>query len=147
MLNQILNNLLSNAIKFHQRGRIHITVEIQEQTTDTITLAFTVTDTGMGIPAESIGYIFDSFSQASQDTSRRFGGTGLGLTICKQLLQLQGGDITVQSTVGEGSQFRFHLPFGINHTPAIEAPIQTGKTEHEYPLARANRYWLLKTMK
>jgi signal transduction histidine kinase len=133
-LNQILNNLLSNAIKFTNEGRIHITVNIQEQTTDTITLTFTITDTGVGIPAESIAYIFDSFSQASQDISRRFGGTGLGLTICKQLLQLQGGDITVQSTVGQGTSFQFFLPFGINNTPVTEAPAQTGKPEHEYPL-------------
>jgi signal transduction histidine kinase len=134
-LNQVLNNLLSNAIKFTNEGRIHLTVAIQEQSADAITLLFTVTDTGTGIPAESISSIFDSFSQASQDISRRFGGTGLGLTICKQLLQLQGGDISVQSMVGKGSSFQFCLPFGIQHTPALETPAQTNKPEHEYPLA------------
>jgi signal transduction histidine kinase len=133
-LNQILNNLLSNAIKFTNEGRINITVAIKEQTTDTITLTFTVTDTGVGIPEESIAWIFDSFSQASQDISRRFGGTGLGLTICKQLLQLQGGDISVQSTVGEGSSFQFFLPFGISDTPVAEIPAQASKPEYDYPL-------------
>jgi signal transduction histidine kinase len=133
-LNQIMNNLLSNAIRFTNEGRINITVAIQEQTIDTITLTFTVSDTGVGIPEESIAWIFDSFSQASQDISRRFGGTGLGLTICKQLLQLQGGDISVQSTVGEGSSFQFYLPFGISDTPAIEIPAQASKPEYEFPL-------------
>jgi CheY-like chemotaxis protein len=134
-LNQILNNLLSNAIKFTNEGHIQITVTIQEQMADNITLLFTVTDTGVGIPAESIAYIFDSFSQASQDISRRFGGTGLGLTICKQLLQLQGGDISVKSTVGKGTSFQFYLPFGINlnFIPAVTA--DTNKQEYEYPLA------------
>ncbi|WP_165760459.1 ATP-binding protein [Niastella populi] len=133
-LNQILNNLLSNAIKFTTEGHINITVAIQKQTVDTMTLAFTITDTGVGIPEDSITYIFDSFSQASQDISRRFGGTGLGLTICKQLLQLQGGDISVQSAVGKGSSFQFYLPFDINNTPAAEMPALPGKPEHDHPL-------------
>jgi signal transduction histidine kinase len=134
-LNQILNNLLSNAIKFTNQGQIQITVTIREQTTDDITLLFTVTDTGVGIPAESIAYIFDSFSQASHDISRRFGGTGLGLTICKQLLQMQGGDITVQSTVGKGASFQFFLRFGINHNPVPDTTANTNNSAYEYPLA------------
>jgi signal transduction histidine kinase len=134
-LNQILNNLLSNAIKFTNEGHIQITVAIQEQTADNITLLFTVTDTGVGIPAESIAYIFDSFSQASHDISRRFGGTGLGLTICKQLLQLQGGDISVKSNVGKGASFQFWLPFGINLNFIPIATADAGKQEYEYPLA------------
>lgn len=134
-LNQILNNLLSNAIKFTNEGHIQIAIAAKEQTADTITLLFTVTDTGTGIPAESIDYIFDSFSQASHDISRRFGGTGLGLTICKQLLQLQGGDISVKSTVGKGASFQFYLPFGINHNPVPDIAIDTSKQQYEYPLA------------
>jgi signal transduction histidine kinase len=134
-LNQILNNLLSNAIKFTNEGQIQITVAIQEQTADNIMLLFTITDTGVGIPAESIAYIFDSFSQASQDISRRFGGTGLGLTICKQLLQLQGGDIYVKSTVGKGTSFQFNLPFGINLNFTPVASVDTNKQENEFPLA------------
>ncbi|MFL5747461.1 MAG: ATP-binding protein [Niastella sp.] len=137
-LNQVLNNLISNAIKFTNKGGIHINVQIQEQTADTIVVCFKVTDTGMGIPEESIGYIFDSFSQASLDTTRRFGGTGLGLTICKQLLQLQGGDISVTSTVGQGSTFQFYLPYGVTSKQAPDVPAPTGTQEYNNLLAGKN---------
>ena len=134
-LSQILNNLLSNAIKFTNHGQIDVAVRIQEQTTDTIVVSFEVTDTGVGIPAESLPYIFDSFSQAGEDISRRFGGTGLGLTICKQLLQLQGGDITASSTVGKGSTFQFHLPYGVSNQPAPEVPAHKSTQEYNRLLA------------
>ena len=137
-LNQILNNLLSNAIKFTNKGVININVHMQEQTADTMMVCFKITDTGVGIPEESIGYIFDSFSQAGQDTSRRFGGTGLGLTICKQLLQLQGGDISVTSTVGKGSAFQFYLPYGLTDKQAPDAPAPTGTQEYNNLLAGKN---------
>lgn len=137
-LNQVLNNLLSNAIKFTNQGSIHIEVHIQERTAENLLVCFKVTDTGVGIPAESIDYIFDSFSQASQDISRRFGGTGLGLTICKQLLQLQGGDISVSSVVGQGSTFQFYLPYGISHKQTPDAPAQTGTQEYSNLLAGKN---------
>jgi signal transduction histidine kinase len=160
-LNQVLNNLLSNAIKFTNKGSIDINVQIQERMApsqpppmgkeftqpllegdggrrDTMVVCFKITDTGMGIPEESIGYIFDSFSQAGQDTSRRFGGTGLGLTICKQLLQLQGGDISVTSTVGKGSTFEFYLPYGLTDKQAPEAPAPTGTQEYNNLLAGKN---------
>ena len=134
-LSQILNNLLSNAIKFTNQGQINVVVRIQEQTTDTVIVSFEIRDTGVGIPAESLPYIFDSFSQAGEDISRRFGGTGLGLTICKQLLQLQGGDITVSSIVGKGSTFQFHLPYGISSQPAPEVPVHKGTQEYNWLLA------------
>jgi signal transduction histidine kinase len=134
-LSQILNNLLSNAIKFTNQGQIDVVVGIQEQTADTIIVSFQVTDTGVGIPEESLPFIFDSFSQASQDISRRFGGTGLGLTICKQLLQLQGGDISATSMVGKGSTFQFHLPYGISSQPAPEIPAHKGTQEYNWLLA------------
>ena len=137
-LNQVLNNLLSNAIKFTNKGSIHITVQMQEQTAETMVVCFKVTDTGVGIPEESIGYIFESFSQASLDTTRRFGGTGLGLTICKQLLQLQGGDISVTSTVGQGSTFEFHLPYGLTNKQAPEVPVTTSTQEYNNLLAGKN---------
>ena len=137
-LNQVLNNLVSNAIKFTNKGGINIDVRIQEQTVDTIIVCFKVTDTGVGIPEESLGYIFDSFSQASEDTSRRFGGTGLGLTICKQLLQLQGGDISVSSTVGQGSTFQFYLPYGLTNKKAPEAPSNPATQEYKNLLAGKN---------
>jgi signal transduction histidine kinase len=134
-LNQILNNLLSNAIKFTNQGGITIEVHIREKMADNLVICFKVTDTGVGIPVESIDYIFDSFSQASHDISRRFGGTGLGLTICKQLLQLQGGDISVNSTVGQGSTFQFFLPFGISSKQTPDAPVQTRNQEYSSLLA------------
>lgn len=134
-LSQILNNLLNNAIKFTNHGKIDVVVRVLEQTTDTIIVSFEVTDTGVGIPAESLPYIFDSFSQAGEDISRRFGGTGLGLTICKQLLQLQGGDITASSTVGKGSTFQFHLPYGISNQPAPKVPVYKGTQEYNSLLA------------
>ena len=134
-LSQILNNLLNNAIKFTNQGRIDLAVRIQEQTADTIIVLFEVTDTGVGIPAESLPYIFDSFSQAGEDISRRFGGTGLGLTICKQLLQLQGGDITASSTVGKGSTFQFTLPYGVSNLPAPEVPAHKSTQEYNSLLA------------
>lgn len=137
-LNQVLNNLLSNAIKFTNQGGISIDVHIRERTAETLLVCFKITDTGVGIPAESIDYIFDSFSQASQDVSRRFGGTGLGLTICKQLLQLQGGDISVSSTVGRGSTFQFYLPYGISHKQTPDAPVPTGTQEYSSLLAGKN---------
>jgi signal transduction histidine kinase len=137
-LNQVLNNLVSNAIKFTNKGGINIDVRIQEQTADSIIVCFKVTDTGVGIPEESIGYIFDSFSQASEDTSRRFGGTGLGLTICKQLLQLQGGDISVSSTAGQGSTFKFYLPYGLTNKKAPEAPANPATQEYKNLLAGKN---------
>ena len=137
-LNQVLNNLLSNAIKFTNKGSILINVQIQQQTADTMVVCFKITDTGVGIPEESIGYIFESFSQASLDTTRRFGGTGLGLTICKQLLQLQGGDISVTSTVGKGSTFEFQLPYGLTDKQAPDAPAPTGTQEYNTLLAGKN---------
>jgi signal transduction histidine kinase/CheY-like chemotaxis protein len=115
-LNQVLTNLLGNAIKFTDHGQIHIQVTRQHQSpreeNEQVLLSFAISDTGIGIPPDSLPYIFDSFAQAGQDISRLYGGTGLGLTICKQLLHLQGGDITASSKFGEGSVFRFYLPYG-----------------------------------
>jgi signal transduction histidine kinase len=110
-LNQVLINLVGNAIKFTDQGEIRIEVALMERHAEQVILSFTIRDSGIGIAPESLPVIFDSFSQAGQDISRRYGGTGLGLTISKQLLQLQGGDISVSSVVGEGSTFRFHLPY------------------------------------
>jgi len=119
-LNQVLTNLLSNAIKFTEHGIIEVRVDLQEKFTDKLILSFTIADSGIGIPADSLSHIFDSFSQLGSDVSRRFGGTGLGLTICKQLVHLQGGDIAVTSVVGKGSEFTFSLPFGYSAKPAEE---------------------------
>lgn len=110
-LTQIWINLINNAIKFTENGSVEISGRIPRNTEDEITFEFTVSDTGIGIAKEKLDSIFEGFTQASDDTSRKFGGTGLGLTICKDLIQLQGGNIWVQSFLGKGSQFIFSLTY------------------------------------
>lgn len=106
-LRQVINNLVGNAIKFTEHGSVRVTVD---RDGDTVTLQ--VSDTGLGISGDRTSAIFDPFVQADGAISRRFGGTGLGLTICRRLVQLMGGDITVESRLGSGSTFRVraHLP-------------------------------------
>ena len=105
-LKQILNNLLANAIKFTENGGINIqyNVVIEE---DALSLNVAISDTGIGISESAMPRLFDSFSQADMSTTRKYGGTGLGLAISKQLCELMGGDISVESTLGQGSTFRF----------------------------------------
>ena len=134
-LNQVLTNLLSNAIKFTDRGYIRVLVDLHEKSADNVIVTFTLVDTGIGIPADSVAHIFDSFSQASSDTSRRYGGTGLGLTICKQLVNLQGGTIEVRSEVGKGSEFSFHLPFWYSAAPASERAANDNLQDYSQLLA------------
>ena len=110
-LGQILNNLLSNALKFTQQGKITVTVQPIRETAEKIILQFDVEDTGIGIPEEKIQNIFDPFVQASTDISRKYGGTGLGLGICKNLVELQGGQLSVVSTLHKGTKFSFYIPY------------------------------------
>jgi PAS domain S-box-containing protein len=106
-LNQILMNLASNAIKFTGRGEVSISVRVLEKKADQVCLSFSVEDTGIGIPVDKLGSIFDSFSQASESTQHQFGGTGLGLAIVKKLAELKGGELKVYSQPGKGSRFIF----------------------------------------
>ena len=107
-LNQILLNLLSNAIKFTPRGgTVSVGGYLVGETDDTLTTEFRVTDSGIGIPADKLESIFQEFAQAYADTTRQFGGTGLGLSISRALVAQMGGQLTVQSTPGEGSSFAF----------------------------------------
>ena len=115
-LRQILTNLIGNAVKFTDQGEIVVSVEAGETQGNRTSLIFTVRDTGIGIPADRITSIFDSFTQADGATTRKYGGTGLGLSISKQLLDLLDGDISVESTPGVGSVFRFRLPFSAAST-------------------------------
>ena len=110
-LTQILNNLFSNALKFTEEGKVSLTVSTMEDLSESVRLQFAISDTGIGIEEERVNTIFDSFTQASQNTKRLFGGTGLGLTISKQLTDLQGGTISVESEEGEGSTFYVELSF------------------------------------
>ena len=108
-LQQVLNNLLSNAVKFTEKGAVNL-FATTEQREDVLYFVCTVTDTGIGISAENLDSVFESFVQAGSDMVRRYGGTGLGLSITKRLIELQGGKITVSSTYGEGTSFYFELP-------------------------------------
>jgi signal transduction histidine kinase/CheY-like chemotaxis protein len=110
-LHQIIINLLSNAIKFTSKGQISLGVHLVKETIHTVTIEFSVADTGIGIVEENIDKIFENFQQATTMTSRIYGGTGLGLAIVKQLVERQGGQITVKSKPGEGSVFKFKLDF------------------------------------
>jgi len=112
-LTQILNNLVSNAVKFTEDGSVGIVVEIQRHGEEQLRLKFAVTDTGIGISKEKQQEIFESFTQERADTSRIFGGTGLGLTISKKLVELQNGDIYLESDKGKGSTFFVEMPFEI----------------------------------
>ena len=105
-LRQILVNLVGNAIKFTETGQVLVQVE----STEASQVRFSVSDTGIGIPAEKLDSIFDGFSQADASTTRKYGGTGLGLNICKRLVKLMDGDISVTSTPGIGSNFVFTVP-------------------------------------
>jgi len=110
-LNQILINLVGNAIKFTEKGGVNITIKKTNDNEDISSLEFIVKDSGVGIPEDKISSIFESFTQASSSTTRTHGGTGLGLTISKQLIELQGGQIWINSVFGSGSEFCFNLDF------------------------------------
>src|SRR5690606_19586202 len=96
-LRQVLSNLISNAVKFTHEGEISVGVELEEEYNYNVTLLFYVEDTGVGIPRNKIESIFNSFTQAEESTSRKYGGSGLGTTIAKQLVTLMHGEIWVQS--------------------------------------------------
>jgi PAS domain S-box-containing protein len=110
-LHQIILNLVSNAVKFTTKGTITVSVRLLSEDEKKATVEFAVADTGIGIAESKIGTIFENFQQASSSTSRLYGGTGLGLAIVKQLVEAQGGTISVKSKIGEGSVFSFTLSF------------------------------------
>jgi len=118
---QILLNLLSNASKFTEGGTVRLQVR-REEADDGDTVVFRVTDTGIGMTEEQLGKLFQAFSQADASTSRKYGGTGLGLVICRRFAQMMGGDVSVESTMGEGSIFTVRLPARVKR-PVKEATI------------------------
>ncbi|PKM98904.1 MAG: hybrid sensor histidine kinase/response regulator [Elusimicrobia bacterium HGW-Elusimicrobia-3] len=118
-LRQVLINLLGNAIKFVERGEIYLHVSRDPAAAGGLGLVFTVKDTGVGIPADKIGAIFDKFTQADSTTTRKYGGTGLGLSISKKLALLMGGDIRAESEPGKGSVFYFTAKLREAHEKTI----------------------------
>ena len=111
-LNQIILNLISNAVKFTHKGKIILNIKLLHEDDENVTIEFAVTDSGIGIAANKINSIFNLFEQADLNISTSYGGTGLGLAIIKQLIEEQGGSISLKSKLGEGSTFSFILPFG-----------------------------------
>jgi signal transduction histidine kinase/DNA-binding response OmpR family regulator len=122
-LRQILVNLLGNSLKFTERGEINLKVQRESMDKESITLHFSVEDTGIGIPAEKHACIFEAFTQVDGSTARRFGGTGLGLTICRRLVEMMGGRIWVESGLNQGSVFHFTATFGISKSAGPRKPL------------------------
>jgi signal transduction histidine kinase/CheY-like chemotaxis protein len=120
-LQQVLINLGSNAIKFTSQGEVVLSVRVQERTERRVLVAFAMHDSGIGIAPENQTHIFSGFSQAEASTTRRFGGTGLGLSISSRLVRLLGGELKVQSTLGQGSTFHFQIYLPIAEMSAAAA--------------------------
>jgi len=127
-LRQVLLNLVSNAIKFTNIGHVLLEIRPVERNPQSVTLRFSITDTGIGIPQEKLTTIFDRFTQADSSTTRRFGGTGLGLAIAQLLVELLGGRISVESRVGTGSCFQWSIPLTL--LGPVEAPSQLLRDKH-----------------
>ena len=125
-LKQIILNFLSNAVKFTETGGITVSAAVTEQIGTIATLRIGVTDSGIGISPEAMGKIFEPFSQADSSTTRKYGGTGLGLTICKQLAELMGGSIGVDSEAGVGSTFSVQIPFVVTSVLPVPNDLQKG---------------------
>jgi signal transduction histidine kinase len=113
-LRQILSNLVGNAVKFTESGRVDVIAAMEEQAADAVTLHFAVSDTGIGIPPDVVDRIFDEFTQASYETTQKFGGTGLGLAITRKLLGLYGSRVQIASVPGKGSTFSFRLRLAVS---------------------------------
>lgn len=121
-LRQIFLNLVGNAIKFTEKGYVHIHVKCLEYIGNKVILEFRIKDTGIGIPEDKTEHIFDRFAQADSSYSRRYGGTGLGLTLTKHLVELMGGTIRVESELGKGSNFIFTIPFPLEEAISAISP-------------------------
>lgn len=130
-LNQILINLISNAVKFTHTGSILVNASVQKEQKGKCWIELSVTDTGVGIPEEKLKTIFESFSQADESVTRRYGGTGLGLTIAKQLAELQKGTISVKSKEHVGSVFSIIIPYTTTPSKNLNIAIQQKRNHHK----------------
>jgi CheY-like chemotaxis protein len=124
-LGQVLTNLIGNALKFTHKGSVNLKVAARTMRGDSVELLFAVSDTGIGIPKDKQGLIFEPFSQADGSTTRKYGGTGLGLTISARLVELMNGKIWVESEEGHGSTFYFTSVFGTLASESRQAPAHT----------------------
>lgn len=130
-LTQILMNLAGNALKFTQQGEVTVSVKMVSETNEKHTIRFSVKDTGIGISKDKLNKVFERFTQAEESTTREFGGTGLGLNIVKQLIELQNSEINVNSELGRGSDFSFSLDFQKVKTAPIATIEATAHTRPE----------------
>jgi signal transduction histidine kinase len=126
-IRQVLVNLVANAIKFTERGAIAVSIQCTEPAASGASLALEVRDTGIGIPADKLELIFDKFTQADGSMTRRYGGTGLGLTLVKQLVELMGGSIGVRSQLGVGTTFTIRLHLALAAADQFSAGVLVGK--------------------
>lgn len=117
-IRQIIINLINNAIKFTHKGYVEVGLKVLTRKEQACELIFSVKDTGIGIPKDKIGSLFEMFSQVDEKTARRYGGTGLGLAICKKLVEMMGGRIWIESELGKGSAFNFILPLSVSQSTA-----------------------------
>ena len=129
-LNQVLLNLVGNSIKFTETGEIKLNISLLSENKEEVELKFSIIDTGIGIPENKLDLIFDEFTQADSNTTRKYGGSGLGLTIVKQLVETQGGKVSVESKERQGSTFSFNLKFKKNLNPQ-EAKKELKNIEHK----------------
>ncbi|RYF20945.1 MAG: response regulator, partial [Flavobacteriales bacterium] len=127
-LTQILSNLIENAVKFTVNGNVKILIKTIKNCKESVNLQFIISDTGIGIPLDKQGLIFDSFAQASTSSTREYGGTGLGLTIVKNLLTLLNSNIKIKSKVGEGTSFEFEIRYAIDNAQMDQTNINSSSS-------------------